>query len=402
MEGKEAPGLADYLRRTYAQIDLDHLAENVTNIRKRLSPGCRMMGVVKADAYGHGDAAVAAELSALFVDWFGVSNIEEALSLRRAGIRQPILIFGYTPPEFASTLARYAITQTVYARDYAEGLSHACVEQGVSADIHIKVDTGMSRIGFRAVDAEEIDEMEAVTALPGLCMKGIFTHFAVADSLTAADVAFTRAQYRRFIEVIEQLEGRGIDVGLRHCCNSAGILCYPEYHLDMVRAGVILYGIPPSGALEGRMPLAPVMSLESVASLVKEIERGDGVSYGLTYHAPDSRTIATLAVGYADGYSRLLSRRARVLIRGRYAPVVGTVCMDQMMVDVTGIEGVKQGDEATLFGGDGDRVIPATEIAELCGTIPYETVCLVGRRVPRVYIREGKEVGVADYIRARL
>ncbi len=394
--------MAEYLRRTYAQVDLDALVENVSAIRRRLGPGCRMMGVVKGDAYGHGDAAVASELGALFVDWFGVSNIEEALSLRRAGVRQPILIFGYTPPEFASTLARYALTQTVYASDYAEGLSRAAVEQGTTVEMHIKVDTGMGRIGFQAAHADAVQRIAAAIRLPGLRMGGIFTHFAVADSLEAADVAFTRTQYARLSGVIEKLEAGGIRVGLRHCCNSAGILCYPEYQLDMVRAGLILYGIPPSTALEGRMPLRPVMALKTVVSLVKEIEAGDGVSYGLRYRAPGRRTIATLAVGYADGYSRLLSQKAEVLIRGRRAPVVGTICMDQMMVDVTGIEGVCRGEEAILFGGDATGSIPVTELAARCGTIPSETVCLIGRRVPRVYLRQGEEIGVADYIRARL
>ena len=315
--------MAEYLRRTYAQVDLDALVENVSAIRRRLGPGCRMMGVVKGDAYGHGDAAVASELGALFVDWFGVSNIEEALSLRRAGVRQPILIFGYTPPEFASTLARYALTQTVYASDYAEGLSRAAVEQGTTVEMHIKVDTGMGRIGFQAAHADAVQRIAAAIRLPGLRMGGDFHPFRRCRQPGSGGCRLYPHP------VCPAVGGDRKAGGGRHPGGAAALL--------QQRGDPLLSRIPARHGAGGDHPLrhsaergargadaaAAGDGLKTVVSLVKEIEAGDGVSYGLRYRAPGRRTIATLAVGYADGYSRLLSQKAEVLIRGRRAPVVG-------------------------------------------------------------------------------
>ena len=391
--------MAEYLKRTFALVHLDRLVYNINLIRKQLPRGCKLMGVVKADAYGHGDEYVANEMVSCFVDWLGVSNIEEALSLRSKGIELPILIFGTTPPEFANTLSRYHITQAVFSPDYARRLSEHCREQRVMVDVHIKVDTGMGRIGFAALHRDVTEEIAQAVSLPGLHATGIFTHFSVADEVEEKQIAYTKAQFACFMQVIEALEKRGIRFALRHCCNSAATICYPEMHLDMVRPGIAVYGLSPNQPLDGRLPLKPVMELKSVIAHVKEVEEGDSISYGRTYQAPGKRRIATVCVGYADGYHRCLSNRSRVLVRGQFAPVVGRVCMDQMMVDVTGIDGVKEGDIVTLFGEDGGNFLPVEEIAELSGTVNYELVCVVGRRVPRIYLWGKEEIGNVDYIR---
>ena len=386
-----------HTRRTWAEIDLDAVQHNFQEIKGYLRPGVKVCCVIKADGYGHGAVALAREYEKLGADWFAVSNLEEALELRRAGIRLPVLILGYTPPACAGELAKNSISQAVLGPEYARELSRAAMELHVSVRIHIKVDTGMSRIGFFYQQPERdegsLGEMEKACRLPGLVPEGIFTHFAVADEGEEGEV-YTRRQFENFREAIRCLEERGISFSIRHCANSASIGEYPEFQLDMVRPGIILYGLMPSGKLRKPMDLKPVMTLKSVLSLVKWIEPGTAVSYGCTYRAEKPLVIGTIPAGYADGYRRTLSGRACVLVGGKRAPILGRVCMDQMMVDLTDIPQAKTGDEVTLFG----ESLPVDELAGMENTINYELVCDVNRRVPRVYLRGDRIAGEVHYL----
>ncbi|WP_242970791.1 MULTISPECIES: alanine racemase [Anaerotruncus] len=396
----------DYLRRTWADIDLDCIVHNYRELKSRLTPGCRTMAVVKADAYGHGDGYVSRALQREGADWFAVSNINEAISLRRQEVARPILILGCTPPEMAHTLAELGISQTVYSEEYAGELSRAAVEQKAVIDCHVKIDTGMSRIGFFAQhghEARAAEEIARVCALPGLSCTGVFTHFACADECAGDSRDYTRMQYRSFLDTVELLEKRGITFALRHCCNSAAALAYPEMHLDMVRLGVVLYGLPPSPEYAGMADLRPAMSLYTTITMVKTLEAGIAVSYGRRYVTEhDGQRLASIAIGYADGYRRNFTNKGRVIVRGQYAPITGAVCMDQLMVDVTGIDGARSGDVVTLIGSEGGKSITLDDFAALNGTINYEEACLIGRRVPRVYIQAGREIAAVDYVIATL
>ena len=387
----------NYLKRTWAEIDLDCISHNVKSIRSLLAPDCKLLGVVKADAYGHGDKTVALQMQQDGVDWFGISNVEEGVGLGEAGITGPILIFGATPVEWVETLAKYRITQALFSPEYAVQLSQAAVEARVQVDVHVKVDTGMTRIGFPCTGGidKAAEQIAAACCLPHLHPTGIFTHFAVSDELSDGSVEYTERQFSQFMAVVEALEGRGITFPLRHCCNSAGTLNWPAFHLDMVRPGIILYGIAP--CKNERIPLRPAMRLKTVVTLVKTVAPGEFVSYGNTYETQRPTRIATLAVGYADGYQRALSSKGSVVLHGQVAPVLGRVCMDQMMVDVSHSPGVCRGDEAILFGAEEDG-LTAAQLAETCGTIPYELTCILGRRVQRIYLRGGQVVDVLDYI----
>jgi len=392
----------DYLKRSWTVVNLDAIAHNVRAVQALLSPRCQLMGVVKADAYGHGDKFVADRLVQLGINWFGVSNLEEAASLRRQGIFHPILIFGVTPPEYAKLLNELNLTQTIFSLEYARRLQEAAVDAGVDIGVHIKVDTGMSRLGFvlgNGFGPESMEEIVQVRGLSRLHADGIYTHFACADELGGDSVAYTRMQYSLFRKTLEQLEKRDIHFALRHCCNSAGTVNYPEMHLDMVRPGIVLYGLSPSPDCVGKIDLRPAMELYSTIAQVKRIPAGTPVSYGRCYTTHRETAVATVAIGYADGYERELSNKARVLVRGQLAGVIGRVCMDQLMLDVTHIPGVREGDLVTIVGEDGGRRLTFDEMAQLSGTIAYEKVCLIGKRVPRIYRRDGKDVGIVDYIR---
>jgi alanine racemase len=393
--------MIDFLKRTWAQINLDAIQHNYEAIKASLSDGCRVMAVVKADAYGHGAGFVSRTLRDAGVSWFGVSNLDEALQIRDEGIAEPILILAYTPPGQAEQLAANNITQTVFERSYAEQLSQAAVKAGVTVRVHIKLDTGMSRIGFFCQGEQGIidtvDEVERVCGLPGLYPEGIFTHFASADE--KKDDEYTLRQFERFLRVTEGLTSRGIKLSIRHCCNSAATMRFRDMHLDMVRPGIILYGLVPSPWMDGILPLQPAMELKTVVSMTKTVPDGTSVSYGRTFNSKHDTTIATLPIGYADGYPRVMSNRAHMLVCGRRVPVIGRVCMDQCLLDVTGIDGVREGSTVTVFGKDGDECIPVEEFAALQGTINYETVCLIGKRVPRIFRKGGQDVGKLNYIR---
>ena len=390
--------MSEFLKRTWAEIHLDRLQGNFQAIQASLAPGSQAMAVVKADGYGHGAAAAAKALREAGAAWFGVSNLEEAVQLRRAGIDGDILILSFTPPEEAGRLAEFAVTQTVLSRPYAEELDAAAQAAGVRVRVHLKVDTGMSRVGFlyhREGDEAVLDDMAAACRLPHLTAEGIFTHFASADE--EEDGGFTRRQFALFMDAVRRLEERGVSFALRHCCNSAATLRYPEMHLDMVRPGIILYGLSPAPWMEGMLPLEPVMELKTTVSMIKDLPADTPVSYGRIYTTGEARRVATVPIGYADGYPRVLSNRADMLLAGRRVRVVGRVCMDQCMLDVTGLD-VRESMVATVFGRDGEAFLPVEELADHMGTINYEVVCQISKRVPRLFVRDGQVVGQLNYI----
>lgn len=393
--------MSKFLKRTWAEIELEAIRHNYSLVRSRVKKETAVMCIVKADAYGHGVEHVALEHQKLGADWFGVSNLEEALQLRSFGIDRPVLILGYTPPDKAFELSDSRLTQAVFSESYALELSECAKSAGCEVNCHIKLDTGMSRLGLGCHNSEQdstaVDTAERIYKLPGLRCDGVFTHFAVADDGTAGE-EFTRRQFTNFMSVINALEARGVSFRWRHCCNSAATLEYPEFHLDMVRPGIILYGLNPSPLFEGRYDLWPAMQLKSVISMVKTVEEGATVSYGRTHRTKSSTVLATVPIGYADGYPRPLSSRQDMLLCGRRAPIVGRICMDQLMLDVSGIEGVKAGMTVTVFGRDGEQFIPVDELSAKTDTINYETVCLIGKRVPRVYLDGGRTVAQVNYI----
>lgn len=386
--------MKEILRRTWAEIDLDALARDFQAVREAANPQAKVCCVVKADAYGHGAVRIAREFEELGADWFAVSNLEEALQLRLGGIQKPILVLGYTPPEEAAALSNHHISQCVYSLDYARDLSRTAEEAGVTVNIHVKIDTGMSRLGFYYQDISRdeatVQEVKAACQLPGLHPEGIFTHFAVSDEGKAGD-AFTMQQFGCFKEMIESLLREDIGFEVRHCANSAAVFDYPLSHLDMVRAGIVIYGLYPSEELRHKPDLTPVLSLRSVVSHVKTVKPGATISYGRKFTAQKEMKVATVPVGYADGYPRILSAKgAQVLIGGKRCPILGRVCMDQLMADVSALPDVKVGDTVTLIGRDGEEAITADELANLEGSINYEVVCGLSKRVPRVYLKGGK------------
>lgn len=392
--------MQEFLRRTWAQINLDAIDNNIIQIKSILPAGTKLCATVKADCYGHGYAYTAQEMSGAGADWFSVSNLAEALQLRRAGITKPILILGYTPPDKVGELVYNDISQSVYSPDYAQALSGYAERAGVEVNAHIKIDTGMSRIGFVYHDTETdgavIEQIAEVCRLPGIRPEGVFTHFSSADS-TSGEL-YTRLQYSLFCDAVGLLEEEGITFDIRHCSNSAAILAYPEMSFDMVRAGIILYGVYPSDEVPHNLHLLPVMELKSVISMTKELPAETPVSYSRTYQTPDTRCVATVPIGYADGYPRRASNKMYMLVNGKKAPVIGNVCMDQCMLDVTGIDGAKAGQQITVFGADHGSFISVNEIADSAGLINYEILCGLSRRVPRVYIRNNEIIETTDYM----
>ncbi len=368
----------------WAEIDLNALACNINEIRRITSAQAKVMAVVKANAYGHGAVEVSRTVLAGGADWLGVARVDEGLSLREAGIDAPILILGYTPPEQSFEVVRGRLSQAVFTRDMALALAGAAAAEGTRAKIHFKIDTGMGRIGWVA-GPDAVRDILELTGNKHLEAEGIFTHFAASDS---GDKAYTEEQLFKFNALVEELRRSGLEIPVKHAANSAALMEMPETHLDLVRAGIIVYGLYPSDEVDHSViKLRPVMSLKAKVAYVKEVPAGFKVSYGCTYTAEKSTVIATLPLGYADGYSRLLSSKGFALIHGQLAPVAGRVCMDQIMVDVGHIPGVKVGDEAVLIGRQGDQEITADDVAGMLGTINYEVVCMVSHRVPRVYIR---------------
>ena len=373
--------MSDYLR-CWAEISLSAIGHNIEEVRKRLAPGVRLLAVIKADAYGHGAVRVGKYLEDR-VDYFAVATLKEAVELRENGIRLPILILGYTSPSQYEDLVAFDITQTIYSRETAELLDREAANQGKKAGIHIALDTGMTRIGFQVTE-EDADVIAAIGRLPHLKMEGLFTHFACADQ---KDKTYCSGQLEKFNRMVRMLEEREVEIPLKHVCNSAGIMEFDDFRYDMVRSGIVTYGLYPSEEVrKERLDLIPALEWKSRVIHVKEVGNGLGVSYGATYVTHEGRTrIATVSAGYADGYPRALSSKGRVLIHGQYAPILGRVCMDQFMVDVSGIPDVRVEDVVTLVGRDGENSISIEEIADPAARFNYEMACGISRRVTRVY-----------------
>lgn len=383
-------------RRVWAQVDLDAIADNMKKLKGNLSERTRMMGVIKTDGYGHGSVPVAKKLEPLeFMFGFAVATPEEAHILRLAGIKKPILILGYSFPYSYELLAREELRPAVFRRDSIEPLAEAARRAGKPVRVHIKVDTGMNRIGITP-DREGLSFVEELTRQEGIEIEGIFTHFARADE---TDKAATLEQFSTFTNFIHMIEEKlSLEIPIKHCANSAGILEMPLTGQDMVRAGIVMYGLAPSN--EVRMdivPLKPAMSLYSHIVYVKTIHAGQSVSYGGTFTASRDMRIATVPVGYGDGYPRGLSGRGCVLIHGKRAPILGRVCMDQFMVDVSHIPEAAEDDRAVLLGAWGEERITAEELGDLSGRFNYELICDLGKRIPRVYTEGGKIVFCKDY-----
>ena len=388
-------------KRLWAEINLDNLIYNFNAVKKLLPQGTLACCVIKADAYGHNAVRVAAELQDAGADWMAVSNIEEALELRNSGITLPLLILGYTPPECASELCKNNISQCVYSLEYARQLSEYANDCGGLINVHIKIDTGMGRIGFACGNEATVSEIIDACKLPGISPEGIFTHFAMSDCGECGE-DFTRAQARSFITLVNELKTRGLDFKYVHSSNTAAALDYPEFSMNMARIGIALYGLLPSDTLRNTQRLKPVMSLKTVISHVKDIEAGATVSYGCRFVADRPMKIATVPMGYADGFWRSnLDGGVKLLIHGKRVKIIGSICMDQLMLDVTDVENVRMGDEVTVFG-DAEGICPCDTIAHANNTINYEIICSVGKRVPRVFIKNGEideiRLGLIDTI----
>lgn len=372
--------------RILAEIDLDAIGNNIREIRKRIKQETKLMAVVKADAYGHGAEEVSKVCLYNGADQLAVATCDEGVQIRQWSIQVPVLILGNTVEGQLETVINYSLTQTVFRYETAKLMSDIACKLGKTALVHIKIDTGMSRIGFMPTD-DSIDEIIKIFTLPNLKVTGIFTHFATADE---KDKTFTRVQYKKFRYVTDRLNEMGYTDFIRHCANSGAILDMPEIQLDMVRAGIIIYGLYPSSQVTHPVNLKPAMSLKSQISYVKGLEKNVSVGYGRTYFTTHKTKVATIPVGYADGYSRAFSNKSRVIVKGTYAPVIGNVCMDQMMIDISHIPDAEPGDSVIIMGSDGKNTVSAEELAQIAGTINYEIVCNVGKRVPRVYIKNGE------------
>jgi len=383
------------LKRTWCAIDLDRLQYNI-NILKREAKK-ELFAVVKANAYGHGDRVLAPKLQELGIDHFAVSNLNEAITLRRVGIAGEILILGYTPVSMADALAEYDIVQTVFSEEYGKALQQAAAALGRVLRVHLKLDTGMGRIGFNVKrDDLALPELLSVCALDHLSVEGVFSHYSCADSFAEEDQSYSEEQTAWFGKTVRALQDAGVSFREVHLQNSAGILNLPDIDAGFARMGIAMYGLKPSADVKAAgEELLPLLSWKTTVELVKEIAPGDAVNYGRTFIADRPMTVASLTVGYADGYLRAFSNKADVLIHGRRCRVLGRVCMDQMVVDVTGLP-VKMGDEVTLLGTDGSETITADELAALADTINYEIVCGISRRVPRLYYENGKRVAAED------
>lgn len=381
----------------WSEIDLNAVSHNVRELRRITGAGARLMAVVKANGYGHGSVEIAQTALENGAAYLGVARMEEGLVLRRAGIAAPILVLGYTPPEHGKTLVAENLTQTVYAFEAAEALSEAAAGMKKKAKVHIKVDTGMGRLGILP-DSPRISMLgkhlpgnahrviDSVCRLPHVEVEGIYTHFAAADS---RDKTYTLQQFERFLEFLDKLKHHGLDFPIRHAANSAALIDLPETHLDMVRTGISIYGYYPSAEVDtSRLSLMPAMTLKSRVVHVKMVPAGFHISYGMTYQTDRPTVIATISAGYADGLNRLLSSRGRMLVHGARAPIVGRICMDLCLLDVGHVPDVQVGDEAVIFGCQGRECIPVEEVAESLNTIHYEIVTSLTSRVGRVYLKD--------------
>lgn len=378
----------DMVKRTWTEISLDNARNNFKTIKEKIGDK-KLCCVIKADGYGHGAVSLAALYQELGADYFAVSNLDEAKELRDYNISLPILILGYTPVENAIDLSELNIAQAVYSLDYAKALSEQCEINKIEVKVHLKIDTGMSRIGFMCQefprDDNSIKEIITACKLEGLKHEGIFTHFCVSDS-DIDGKEFTEKQYSNFKHTINSLKENNIEFDIAHCSNSGAIEDYPETYCDMVRAGIILYGLAPSPLLKDRLPLKPCMSMKTVIAHIKTIKKGATVSYGRTFTADKDIRVATVPVGYADGFIRAYAKNGYMIIKGKRAAILGRICMDQTMLDISDIEDVEIGDEVNVFGSGENGERTADDLAICADTINYEIVCAVSKRVPRLYV----------------
>lgn len=377
-------------RPTWADINLSHLAYNVRSFRDFLPDNVKLMAVVKADAYGHGAYEVSEVALQEGASMLGVASLEEGAELRQKGIKSPVLILGCTDLQQNLSLLKMELTPTVFSWEAAQSLSQQAQALGKRATIHVKIDTGMGRLGLTE-PREALNFLERVAALPGIILEGVYTHFATADE---KDKSFARQQLRLFKNILNACKERGIHIPLKHAANSAAALELPEAHLDMVRIGIGLYGYYPSREIKREIKLLPVMSLKSRVVHLKRVSAGTPISYGRTYFAPKDTTIATVPLGYGDGYNRLFSNKGFMLVRGQKAPIAGRVCMDHTMLDIGNIPFVQVGDEVVAFGRQGQQEFNVDDAAEQLGTISYEVLCNIGSRVPRVYCRDGRVANI--------
>ncbi|GAA0069576.1 alanine racemase [Clostridium sardiniense] len=381
------------IRPVWAEIDLDKIAFNMRNI-KNVAGDREVIAVIKADAYGHGAVELAEVLLENGASRFAVAIITEAIELRESGIKASIMILGYTPIEFGEDLIKYDIEQTVYDLEYAKQLSEIALNMGKKAKIHIALDTGMGRIGFMP-NEESLNEVLEIASLDGIETVGIFTHFSTADE---EDKEYTNYQFAKIQNFIKMLLNNGVNIPIKHVSNSGAIIDLPETYLDAVRAGIILYGYYPSNEVnKERLSIEPALTLKAKIGHVKKLEKGMYVSYGRTFKTERDSIIATLPIGYADGYSRLLSGKAKVIVNGKFANVIGRICMDQCMIDVTDVGEVKVGDEVIILGEDRDLKFNADDMAELIGTINYDILCMIKHRVPRIYKKNNEIIKVKNY-----
>lgn len=381
--------------RVYARIDLDAIAYNMEQMKQRIDGHTQIMAVIKTDAYGHGAVQVAQMLEKYEYIWgFAVATLDEAVVLRVEGIKKPILVLGCIFPDQYMEMLDNDIRMNVYTEDMAKEISNMARREGKTAYLHIKLDTGMGRLGF-SITEESVEAITRIGKLPNVRMEGVFTHFAKADE---KDKTFTKKQMKEFEYMTKMLKEKGVSFSYEHCANSAAIIDVPEARFDIVRAGISTFGLYPSEEVDKEaVHLKPALALKSHVAFVKEIEEGTPVSYGGTFVAEHKMKIATIPVGYGDGYPRALSGVGYVLIRGKKAPILGRICMDQFMVDVTDIDGVSFGDKVTLIGRDGNEYISVEMLGELSGRFNYEFICDLGKRIPRVYVKNGMIAEQVDY-----
>ncbi len=383
------------LNRAWAEINLDNIAHNVRELKNLINKKTEIMAAVKADAYGHGVFEVVRTLLENGVTRLAVSMLDEAIQLRLNGIKVPILILSYTDPVRAEEILEYDVTQTVFSFDLAKALSKAAVKMSREVKIHIKVDTGMARVGFMP-GYSAVENIITISKLPGIVIEGLFTHFASADE---EDESYTNLQFEKFMSIVNELSRVGVHIPVKHVANSAATVKYTHMHLDMVRPGIILYGLYPSPKELDKLDLMPAMAFKANIILIKDVEKETSISYGRTFKATQKSRIATIPVGYADGFARILSNRAKVLVNGEFAPVVGSICMDQCMIDISALSSdVKVGDEVVIFGKQGDNEITVEDVASLMGTINYEVICIIGKRIPRVYVKDGRVNNILNYL----
>lgn len=383
-----------HLWSTWAEIDLDSIGHNVNEFLRLIGPQVRIMAVVKADGYGHGAVETARAALAAGASHLAVALLEEGIELRRAGIEAPVLLFGYTDPAQAPALLEYGITPTLFDPETAGELSRRVASEGARIPVHVKVDTGMGRVGVSPGGA--VDFIANTARLPGLDLEGVLTHFAAADEEGSP---FTESQLRLFDGILEACRERGINPPLLHAANSAAAAACPHSRYNLVRLGIALYGCYPGRWLsKGPVRLEAALSLKSRIIFLKEVPPGTPIGYGCTYRTAERTVVATVPAGYADGFPRGLSNRGQVLVRGRRVPVIGRICMDQFMIDVSRVSGAARGDEVVLYGAQGGERITVEEAAETLGTISYELLCAVGKRVPRLYLREGRPVAVRNLL----